>query len=66
MDFSFSIINTGTTAIRVDYRHNDKVYDAHVPDEDGMQATFDSEEIQPAATVHCCNVNVLSIVALGV
>lgn len=62
----FSIINTGTTAIRVDFRSNDKFYDAHVPNEDGMQATFHSVEVQPAATAHFTNVNVIRTVELGV
>jgi hypothetical protein len=63
---NLSIINTGTTAIRVDYQSNDKWYDAHVPNEDGMQATFDSQEIQPAATAHFTNVNIIRTVELGV
>jgi hypothetical protein len=63
---NFSIINTGTTAIRVDYRSSDKFYDAHVPNEDGLQATFDSEEIQPAATAHFTNVSIIRTVELGV
>lgn len=63
---NFSIINTGTTAIRVDFRSNDKFYDAHVPNEDGMQATFDSVEIQPAATHHFSDVSIIRTVELGV
>ncbi len=63
---NFSIINTGTTAIRVDFRNNDKVYDAHVPNEDSMQANFDSVEIQPAATEHFTNVSIIRTVELGV
>jgi hypothetical protein len=63
---NFSIINTGTTAIRVDFRSNDKSYDAHVPNEDSMQATFDSVEIQPAATEHFTNVSIIRTVELGV
>ena len=63
---NFSLINTGTTWIRVDFRCNDKAYDAHVPNEDGMQATFDSVEIQPAATEHFTNVNIIRTVELGV
>jgi len=63
---NFSIINTGTTTIRVDFRRSNKVYDAHVPNEDGMQATFDSEEIQPAATAHFTDVSVIRTVELGV
>ncbi len=63
---NFSIINTGTTTIRVDFRSNDKFYVAHVPNEDGLQAIFDSVEIQPAATEHFTNVNIIRTVELGV